>query len=38
MQISRGANLKQIYEIAKKNNVTETEDEFLHILLEELLD
>jgi len=38
MLISRGSNLKQIYDIAKKNDIAEMEDEFIYILLEELLD
>lgn len=30
--------MKQTYDIAKKNNIAEMEDEFIYILLEELLD
>jgi hypothetical protein len=38
MLISRGSNVKQTYEIAKQNSIAEMEDEFVYILLEELLD
>lgn len=30
--------MKQTYDVAKKNNIAEMEDEFIYILLEELLD